>query len=205
MKPFSNKSPFSAALQIFKRHNGVMRTNQALAAGIHSRVLYAMRDSGVIEAIDRGLYRLTDMPPLESPDLFTAASKVSQGVICLISALAFHDLTTQIPRSVSIALPKGAEQPRIAYPPMQFHRFSEPAFSEGIQAHKRDGVTLRVYSPEKTLADCFKFRKKIGIDICIEALRDWQKKKEADSNKLMYFAKICRIDKIIRPYVEALI
>ncbi len=205
MKRAPKKSPVDAARQLFKKHNGVLTTTQALTEGIHRRVLYAMRDSGVIEPISRGLYRLTEMPPLESPDLFTAASKIPQGVICLISALAFHGLTTQIPRSVSVALPKGAEQPRIDYPPMQFYRISEPAFSEGIQTHKKDGVVLRVYSPEKTLADCFKFRKKIGMDICLEALRDWRNKKGTDSKKLMHFAKICRIDGVIRPYVEALL
>ena len=195
----------AAAQQLFRKHGGVLRTAQAIDAGVHPRVLYALRDDGIVQPIARGLFRLTDMAPLESPDLFVVASKVPRGVICLISALAFHGLTTQSPREVSIALAKGSEEPRIGYPPVKFYWISGPAFLEGIENHKKDGTVIRVYCAEKTLADCFKFRNKIGLDVCIEALREWRARKRPDIGKLMHFAKICRVEKIIRPYLDAIL
>ncbi len=204
MKKAIKSSPGDAALKVFRAHGGVLKTTQAINEGIQPRVLYALRDSDVIEQVARGLFRLKEMPPLEAPDLFRVASRIPRSVICLISALVFHGLTTQIPREVSIALPKGAKKPKIEHPPIGIYWFSEPAFSEGIEVHRKDGVSLRVYSVEKTLADCFKFRHRIGMDVCLEALRDWHERKRADTRNLMYFAKICRVHRIIRPYIEAL-
>jgi predicted transcriptional regulator of viral defense system len=205
MRRTKKKNPADVAQDLFRKNHGVLKTKQVLDAGIHPRTLYNLRDSGVIEPIARGLFRLKEASPLESPDFFTIASKIPKGVICLVSALAFHELTTQIPREISIALTKGAEEPRIEYPPVKFYRISEPAFSEGIEIHKKDRVALRVYSREKTLADCFKFRRKIGMDVCIEALKEWRGRKGADTKKLMRFAKMCRVDRIIGPYIEALL
>lgn len=204
MKKAVKSSPSDAALKVFRAHGGVLKTTRAISEGIQPRVLYALRDSDVIEQVARGLFRLKEMPPLEAPDLFTVASKIPQSVICLVSALAFHGLTTQIPREVSIALSKGAKKPKIEHPPIGIYWISEPAFSEGIEVHRKDGVSLRVYGVEKTLADCFKFRNRIGMDVCLEALREWRKRKRADTKKLMHFSKICRVDRIIRPYIEAL-
>jgi predicted transcriptional regulator of viral defense system len=137
----------------------------------HPRTLYAMRDSGFLEQIARGLYRLADMPALGNPDLVSVALKVQGGVICLISALAFHEVTTQIPHEVYVALKRGVRTPRLGYPPLRIFRFSGKAFTEGVEAHEIDGVSVRIYSPEKTLADCFKYRNKIGMDTALEALQ----------------------------------
>lgn len=190
--------------EIFHQHGGALRTTKAVAAGIPARTLYSLYEAGVIEQVSRGLYRLKDLGPIEAPDLFTVAKKIPNGVVCLISALAFHGLTTQIPREVDVALKKGSEKPRLTSPPIKFYWISDPAFSAGIETHTVDGALVRVYSVEKTLADCFKFRNRIGQDLCIEALKEWKQRKRPDVKALLHYARICRVEKVIRPYLEAL-
>ncbi len=193
------------AKKVFRRHGGVLRTSEAIRFGIHPRTLYAMRDAGVLECLSRGLYRLSDLPPLGSPDLVAVALKVPAGVICLISALAYHELTTQIPHEVYLALPRGAEPPRLDYPPIRIFWFTGKAFAEGIDTHEVDGVSVRIYGVEKTLADCFKYRNKIGLDTAVEALRRYVSSRRVDVDKLMGYARICRVEKVMRPYLEALL
>jgi predicted transcriptional regulator of viral defense system len=193
------------ARAIFRRHGGTLRTREAIKAGIYPRTLYQMRNQGMIEAIARGFYRLRNLPPLENPDLVSVALKVPRGVICLISALSFHEMTTQVPHAVHIALVPGTEPPRLEHPPVQVSWFSGRVFSEGIEAHDIDGVKVQVYSPEKTLADCFKHRNKIGIDVAVEALKLYRKRKPIRANELVRYAKICRVEKIMRPYLEAIL
>ena len=208
MKPRNMKnrgSRFDRAVGIFKKHGGILRTAQALRAGIHPGTLYAMRDSGALEAISRGVYRLANSPPLGNPDLVTVATRVPGGVICLISALAFYDLTTQIPHEVHVALPRGAEEPRLDHPPIKTYRFTGEAFTEGVEAHELDGVSVRIYSPEKTLADCFKFRNQVGLDTVMEAVRFYRERRSIKVDDLMRYAGICRVKKIIRPYLEAIL
>ena len=208
MKPQNTKnrgSRFDRAVGIFKKHGGILRTAQALRAGIHPGTLYAMRDSGALEAISRGVYRLANSPPLGNPDLVTVATRVPGGVICLISALAFYDLTTQIPHEVHVALPRGAEEPRLDHPPIKTYRFTGEAFTEGVEAHELDGVSVRIYSPEKTLADCFKFRNQVGLDTVMEAVRFYRERRSIKVDDLMRYAGICRVKKIIRPYLEAIL
>jgi len=196
---------FDRATKIFKKHGGILRTSQALQAGIHPETLYAMRDSGKLEVISRGVFRLSDIPPLGYPDIVTVATRVSHGVICLISALAFHELTTQIPHEVHLALKRGAEEPRIDYPPVKTYRFTGEAFTAGTDVHDLDGVSVRIYSPEKTLADCFKFRNKVGVDTVIEAIRFYRERKKTKVDDLMKYATICRVGKTMRPYLEAIL
>jgi predicted transcriptional regulator of viral defense system len=164
-----------------------------------------MRDSGKLEVISRGVFRLSDIPPLGYPDLVTVATRVSQGVICLISALAFHELTTQIPHEVHVALQRGAEEPRLEYPPIRTYRFTGEAFTAGVDIHDLDGVSVRIYSPEKTLADCFKFRNKVGLDTVIEAIRFYRERRKIKVDDLMRYATVCRVNKIMRPYLEAIL
>jgi predicted transcriptional regulator of viral defense system len=164
-----------------------------------------MRDSGKLEVISRGVFRLSDIPPLGYPDLVIVATRVSQGVICLISALAFHKLTTQIPHEIHIALQRGAEEPRIDYPPVKTYRFTGEAFTAGMDIHDLDGIGVRIYSPEKTLADCFKFRNKVGLDTVIEAIRFYRERKKIKVDDLMRYASICRVNKTMRPYLEAIL
>ena len=183
----------------------MLRTGEVLNLGIHQRTLYALRDAGMLERLGRGLYRLADMPPLSNPDLVTVARKIPDSVICLISALHFHDITTQIPHAVAIAVKRGKEPPRLEYPPTKIYVFSEESFSQGSKAHSIDGTSVRVYSPEKTLADCFKYRNKIGMDTVREAVELYRSRGKTKPRDLLKFAKICRVAKIMRPYLEALL
>jgi predicted transcriptional regulator of viral defense system len=204
-KKHDANSRFTRAATIFENHGGILRTAQALKAGIHPKTLYAMRDSGVLELISRGVFRLSDSPPLSNPDLVTVAARVPSGVICLISALSFHEITTQIPHDVHVALPRGAEEPRLNYPPIRTYRFTGEAFTAGVDAYDLDGVCISIYSPEKTLADCFKFRNKVGLDTVVEAIRFYRERRSIKVDDLMRYAKICRVNRVIRPYLEAIL
>jgi predicted transcriptional regulator of viral defense system len=179
--------------------------SQALRLGLSRRTLYAMRDAGEVEAIGRGLYRLAGMPPLAHPDLVTVAAKIPTGVICLVSALAYHDLTTQIPHEVSVALERGSAAPCLQYPPIRLFWFSGRAFREGIQTLKLDRKSVRIYSPEKTIADCFKYRNKLGMDVVLEALRLWREKRGRHASTLLAHARTCRVESVLRPYLQALL
>ena len=200
-----NQDPLGQAKELLRRCGGTLTTGEVLDAGIHPRTLYAMRGAGVLIRLNRGLYRLADLPPLGNPDLVSIALKVPNGVICLISALAYHDLTTQIPHEVHVALARGAEPPRLDYPPLRVLWLTGKAFTKGIGSHEVDGVSARIYSPEKTLADCFKYRNKIGLDVTIEALRLYRERRPMKVDELMRLARICRVERVMRPYLEALL
>jgi len=199
------EDPFKKAEERFREHGGLLRTSEAIRLGIHPRTLYEMRDARVLERLGRGLYRLANLPPLGNPDLVAVARKVPGGVICLTSALSYHELTTQIPHEVHLALPRGAEPPRLEYPPLRVAWFSGAAFTEGIETPALDGVTVRVYGPEKTLTDCFKYRHKLGLDVAVEALRLYRERRPIKASELLRFARICRVEKVMRPYLEALL
>ena len=201
----SSNSASCKALITIREMGGTIRTAEAIRAGIHPRTLYQLRDDGDLDMLSRGVYRLADQETVSSPDLVIVASRIPQAVICLISALAFHNITTQIPHHISIALPKGAESPRLDYPPLSVHRFSGAALTEGIEEQQVDGLNIKVYCPEKTIADCFKFRNKIGMDVVLEALKLYKARKQFKLNDLLHYAKLCRVEKIMRPYLEAII
>jgi predicted transcriptional regulator of viral defense system len=196
---------FDRAKAVFRRYDGVLRTRDAIKYGIHPRILYALREAGVLEQLSRGVYRLADLPPLTNQDLVTVSLRVPNGVVCLISALAFHELTTQIPHAVYVALKRGSKAPKLEYPPLRVYWFTGDTFTAGIQSHKLDGVSVRVYDAEKTIADCFKYRNKLGLDVAIEALRLWCRQKHRNIDRLITYARICHVERVIRPYVEALI
>jgi predicted transcriptional regulator of viral defense system len=164
-----------------------------------------MRDMGKLERVGRGLYRLADLPPMGNPDLTAVSLMAPKGVLCLISALAWHGLTTQIPHDVYLALPRGATPPRVDYPPVRVFWFKDRAFSEGIETHQVDGVSLRIYGVEKTLADCFKYRNKLGLDMAVEALKRYVRGGRVQIDELLMFARICRVENVMRPYLEALL
>ena len=193
------------AIALFRQHGGTLRTAEALRLGIHPRTLYAMRDTGVLERLSRGFYRLAEFPPLSNPDLVTVALNIPQAVICLVSALAFHELTTQVPHAVDLALPRGAERPRLDYPPLRIFWFSGPAWSEGVETHQVDDVPVRIYSLEKSVADAFKYRRKIGLDVALEALKQYRQHRDFDVSRLLHYARICRVENVIKPYIEALL
>lgn len=195
----------SQAESIIRDEGGSVRTAQAKKLGIHPRTLYFLRDKGRLVRVSRGLYRLADMPPMEAPDLMTVGARVPDAVICLLSALSFHGLTTEIPHRVHFALPIGIKAPRIDHPPIEVYNFSGPAYSQGIAEHRMDGVSVKIYEPAKSIADAFKFRRSIGLDVAIEALKMCMSDRCAPPAELLKYAKICRVGNVMRPYLEALL
>jgi len=192
------------ARQVFAEHGGMLRTSKAIRLGIHPRTLYALRDAGEIEAVGRGLYRLSTAPPLSSPDLVPIAIRIPRAVICLISALAHHGLTTQIPHAIDIALPSHANVPKVDGVPLRVFWYPEPSFRAGVEVVAIDDVSVRIYSAEKTIADCFKYRNKIGLDVAVEALRTYRERTPKPNRAaLAKFAQFNRVQKIMRPYLEA--
>jgi predicted transcriptional regulator of viral defense system len=189
----------------FRERGGMMRMAEALRAGVHRRTLYALRNAGVREQLGRGLYRLADAPPLSHPDLVAVARRAPRAVVCLVSALAYHGLTTQVPHEVYLAVSRDSEPPRIEYPPVRVFRFGPRAFGDGVETHDLDGVPVRIYSREKTLADCFKYRNVVGLDTALEALRRYRERGPVDVDAILRHARTCRVERVIRPYLEAVL
>jgi predicted transcriptional regulator of viral defense system len=201
----SKETVLDRAITTIRTLGSVFRTADALKAGIHPETLYGLRDAGQIERLERGLYRLADLPGIGSPDLVTVAMKVPHGVICLISALSYHELTTQIPHRVDCAVRRAAYRPRITAPPVHYVSFCDQEYSAGIEEHDMDGVKVRIYGAEKTLADCFKFRNQLGQDVVIEALRTYRARRRPRIDDLLRFAEACRVRQVMRPYLEAIL
>jgi predicted transcriptional regulator of viral defense system len=199
------KSALERAKDIFQQHGSLLKTSEAIKAGVHPSTLYAMRDSGVIEQVGRGLFRMASLPPMEEPDLAVVAKKCPVGVVCLISALAVHQLTTRIPHTIQIAVPPGTRSPVKSYPPIEVFRYSLETLSLGVEERLIDGVRVKIFVPEKTIADAFKFRNKIGLDAAVESLRSYAKRKNRRLDLVGDFAKACRVQNIIQPYLEALL
>jgi predicted transcriptional regulator of viral defense system len=205
LRNLGDEANTAKARAAFLRHGGVLRMAEAVRAGIHRRTLYAMRDAGIVETLSRGLYRLADAPPLGNPDLVTVALKIPRGVVCLLSALAHHQLTTQIPHEIYVAISRDSEPPRLDYPPIRVFRFNPESYGAGVETHALDGVAVRIYSREKTLTDCFKYRNKIGLDTALEALHLYKDQGRIDVAALLRYAAVCRVAKIMRPYLEAIL
>jgi predicted transcriptional regulator of viral defense system len=200
----SMTKPDTLAIETFRAHGGVLRTKEALDLGIHPRTLYQLRDDGVIEPVSRGVYRLAELGELSHPDLVTVALRVPRAVVCLISALAVHDATTQIPHEVQIAVPRGTKTPQLEHPPLRVFRFSGPALTEGIEVVEVDAVQVRIYDLAKTVVDCFRFRNKIGIDIAIEALGLAVKRRRVAPADILRYARRCRAERVMLPHLQAL-
>ncbi len=186
------------------RQKVMLRPSHLQEIGIARVVLARLTAAGQLEKVGRGLYRLPDAPVLEQESLATIAVKVPQAVFCLLTALQIHELTTELPRQVWIAMPQGSHTPKIDYPPVKMVQFTGEAFSQGVEVIQADRVALRVYGVAKTVADCFKHRNKIGLNVAIEALRDALAQKKTTANDLWRFAKICRVANVMRPYLETL-
>lgn len=185
------------------RQKGILRPSDLDEMGVPRVYLTRLTASGRLEKAGRGLYRLPENPLSEHESLVAVATRVPQAVFCLLTALQFHELTTQLPRQIWIAMPRGSHTPRIDYPPVKMIQFSGEAYAQGIEVHERDQVTLRVYGIAKTIADCFKHRNKIGLDVALEALKDARSRKKVSADDLWRFAKICRVANVMRPYLEA--
>jgi predicted transcriptional regulator of viral defense system len=200
-----NKDRFAKYKEIFLANNGILRMSGAIKVGIPRHVIYEMARSGDLIKESRGLYRLAETEPLGNPDFVQVSLLIPKGVLFLISALYFHELTTQIPHQVYVALPQSVKKSRINYPPIKYFYLSEKQYLAGIEEHTVDGVTVQIYDKEKTITDCFKYRKQIGIDIALEALKDYMRQPSPNINLLMEYARINRVEKLIRPYVETLL
>ena len=183
---------------------GLLRASHLQELGIARVVLSRLTARGQLERVGRGVYRLPDAQGAEYESLATIAVKVPQAVFCLLTALQIHELTTQLPRQVWIAMPQGSHVPKMDYPPVKMVQFSGEAYGPGIEVVRADQVELRVYGVAKTIADCFKHRNKVGLDVAIEALREAMAANKTNANDLWRFAKICRVANVMRPYLEAL-
>jgi predicted transcriptional regulator of viral defense system len=189
-------------LKLARRRQGVTARELA-AARIHRQVLSRLVESGEIERVARGVYRLPEHPLTENYGLAMASAVVTHGVICLLSALQFHGIGTQLPSEVWIAIDRRARRPALKYPPLRIVRYSGAALTEGVESHRIEGRTVRVYNVAKTVADCFKYRNKIGLDVALEALREARRAKQASADALWRYAKINRVANVMRPYLEA--
>lgn len=204
-QPSQVETAAERALRTFEAQGGILRMAEAVRLGIHRRTLSGLKKAGRLESMGRGLYHLAEAPVLSQPDLVTVAARCPRGVFCLISALAFHQLTREIPHEIHLAIPRNDEPPRIAYPPVRVYRMSPRSYATGIETHSVDGVAIRVYSPEKTMADCFKYRNQLGMETVLDALRQYREKGRIKTGPLMDAARACRVERIMRPYLEAML
>jgi len=191
--------------KVFKKHGGFARTNDILATGIHRRDIKRIRDEGQIIRVKRGLYRLSEIPLISNQGFIDIARAVPEGVICLLSALSYYELTTFNPSVVSMALCRGRRRPKIEYPPVEFYYFSTKQFKAGVDEVKIKGHKIRIYCTEKTICDCFKYRNKLGLDIAKEGLSEYLKLKDRNLERLFKYAEICRVKKLMEIWVNAMI
>ena len=198
----------TAEYRVFKhiRKMGILRPKELKKLHVRQETLWRLYKQGKLERVGRGIYGLPDRSVSEKHSFAEAAKKVPNGVICLLSALRFHNLTTQSPFEVWMALDHKAWQPRpgpgLAF---RFHRFSGKALTAGVEHHVVDGVPVKVYGIAKTVADCFKFRNKVGIDVALEALRDYLARHRGGADELWRHARLCRVANVMRPYLESLV
>ncbi len=182
---------------------GVFSAGDAVRSGIHSQALTRMVEEGRLERVARGRYRSSDAPLSEHHNLALVAGALPDGVVCLLSALSFHGIGTQVPSRVWIALDRRARKPALEWPPMRVVRFGREALTEGVETHTIEGVAVKIYSMTKTLADLFKYRNKLGLDVALEALKEVWRRGHLDMDELMGFARICRVERVMRPYLES--
>jgi predicted transcriptional regulator of viral defense system len=185
--------------------SGVVSTADVRSQGIHHEYLRQLCKEGKIIRVGRGLYSLPDADVTVHHGLAQVRKAIPKGVICLLSALRFHEIGTQVPREVWVAIDRRAARPRARYPRMRIVRFSGKSLTEGIDEHNVEGVLVRIYNPAKTVADCFKYRNKIGLDVALEALREAIRERRCTIDELWQYAKICRVTEIMRPYMEAIV
>jgi predicted transcriptional regulator of viral defense system len=199
----TSDSPDARAAKVVQAM-GIARSRDLERAGVSRTQLRRLVESGRIERVGRGLYSLPDVGRSEQSDLAEAARRVPGGVVCLLSALRFHGLTTQNPFEVWMAIDRKAWRPRIEHPPLRLVYLSGSTLEAGIEEHDADGVTIRVFSAAKTIADCFKFRNKIGTDVAVEGLRDYRRQYPKKLDAVWRYAEVNRVGRIIRPYLESL-
>jgi len=197
------KSKEQAVIDLAKKL-GTIRIKDLLARGLHPEFARRLVGKEILNRSGRGLYTLADSEITEYHDFALVGKRLPKGVVCLTSALRFHGIGTQLPRKIWLALEKGSAQPRLSYPPISVIRLSGASFLEGIDEHTIEGVMVRIYNPAKTVADCFKFRNRIGLEAAIEAVRECLHERKATSDEIYRYAKICRVWNVMKPYLEAI-
>ena len=198
--------PDSKTLQVLQivRKLGVVRPKDLASHGIAPVYLRRMCHSGLLTHVARGLYTAASHEPTAHHTMAAVSKRVQNGVICLLTALRFHGIGTQNPAEVWLAVDRKAQRPSVAGLPVRVVRFSGAALREGVEKHVIEGVTVRVTNPAKTVADCFKYRNKIGLDVALEALREGWRSRQIKADDLWNFAKVCRVSNVMRPYLESL-
>jgi len=185
------------------RQQKIIRPRYVEAIGIPREYLLRLMRQGAIRRTGRGIYELADSKPTEHHSLAVVAKEIPKGVVCLLSALRFHELTTQQPSAVWVGIHVRSRSPRVSTTTYRLVRYSERTLTAGVEVHRLEGVQVRIFTAAKTVADCFKYRGRIGLDVALEALRDALKRKKATADQIERFARICRVSKVIRPYLEA--
>jgi len=196
-------TPTQQKVLALAKRKGILRVKDLREAGIHPEHLRRLCEKGALIRVARGLYMPADAQPTANVGLAQASRRVPRGVICLLSALRFHEIGTANPFEVWMALDQGVRHPQVEYPPLRIVRFSGKALTEGVERHRIESVQVSVYNPAKTVADCFKYRNKIGLDVAIEALRDCLRSRKSTRDQLWQYAKVCRMTEVMRPYLEA--
>lgn len=192
------------ALETFRKKGGTLRTRDLIALGVHTDALYSLRNSGRIIELGRGLYRLAEAEEAEHPDLALVAARASDAAVCLISALAYHDITTQIPSSVHLAVSRGSYHGITLSIPVTVYRFDPKTFNKGLERHRVGGMPLKIYSAARSVVDCFKFRNKLGMDVTLEALRLARQRKRVQNRELLHYARLLRVENPMAPYLQAI-
>jgi predicted transcriptional regulator of viral defense system len=195
-------SPLNRVLAI-ARQQKIIRPRDVEAIGVPREYLLRLMRQGVIRRTGRGVYEVSDAKPTEHHSLAVVAKEIPKGVVCLLSALRFHELTTQQPSEVWIGVHIRSRSPRVSTTKHRLVRYSEKTLKAGVESHEIEGVSVLVFNPAKTVADCFKYRSKIGLDVAIEALKDTLKRKKATIDEIERYARICRVSRVMRPYFEA--
>ena len=183
---------------------GVFRPRDVEADGFSRTRLERMAQAGELERVGRGIYVRAGTKVTEHHTLVEAAVRVPQGIVCLLSALQFHNIGTQSPHEVWLAIDVKAWKPIVDWPPIRLVRFSGPALTFAVGRHELEGVPVQITSREKTVADCFKYRHKIGLDVALEALREYLRSRKRSVDALVRAAKVCRVSRVMQPYLEAL-
>jgi predicted transcriptional regulator of viral defense system len=203
--PITKRSDPLQQIVRLARRRGILRPRDLTPLDIPRRHLTRLAEQGVLLRSGRGLYVLASADVSENHSLAEACKRVSGGIVCLLSALRFHELTTQNPWEVWMAITPASRKPKVDHPPLRIVRFSGKAFVEGVERHRIEGVDVRIYSAAKTVADCFKYRNKIGVDVAVQALRDaWQKRK-ITAAQISHFAEVCRVTNVMQPYLDSLL
>ena len=199
----SKNSPENQVLELAQQ--GLLRVCDLTSRGLHPEYLRRLYQKGLVRREGRGLYIAADAEISVHYGLAQVAKRVSHGVICLLSALSFHEIGTQLPHQVWMAIDRRAAKPKIQFPPLRVMRFSGAALTEGIETYQIEGVPVQIFNPAKTVADCFKYRNKIGLDVALEALKECILDRRTTMDDLWHFAKVCRMTNVMRPYMEAIV